>query len=349
MGLFDKLLPSRQAVGLLVADPKNLQIASPWSGSNLTRVVLADVAGIKLDEINRADAMRVPAVAKARGLIVGHLHRLPLKLWDTTTETELPTPAWLTSTRTLQSPRMRLAWTIDDLIFTGLSLWAPERDDDGNITDAVRVPRTEWSIDPDSLGVIVRGEVVTDPSSVLLFEGLQEGLCVIGADEIAGMRDMSNAWRQRVESPIPNVAIVQTEANTQLTEDEEDDTVLDWEAARRQGGTAMVPFGYDVKEMGTAQTDLFVEGRNASRLDVANFLMVPASLLEGSQSTASLTYSTQEGRRNDFLDQCLTYWAGPIEARLSQDDVCPDGTAVRFDFSSLSTPVQPAITVSTED
>lgn len=332
-----------------------MALSSPWISGSLSRVALADAAGIRLEGVDRAECMKVPAVARGRGLIVGHLSRLPLTLWQLDlsdpsgdSDVQLPTPAWLTSTKTLQSPRMRLAWTIDDLIFTGLSLWALEWTGD-EITDAARVPRDEWSVDPDSLGVLVRGEPVTDPRSVLLFEGIQEGLCTIGADEIRGSRDMSKAWRQRVKSPVPNIVIKQTDGSAHLDDDEVDDLVLDWEAARQEGGTAFIPHGFDVDAMGEVAADLYVQGRNAGRLDIANFLQVPAALLEGSMSTASLTYSTQEGRRSDFVDSCLTYWAQPIEARLSQDDVGPDGTAVRFDFSSLNATISPAVLPSTED
>lgn len=351
MGVFDKLLPSRQAVGLLLADPRTFTSASPWSGGTLARVALADIAGMRLDGISREEAMKVPAVVRGRGLIVGHLSRLPLKLWDTATETEQPTPRWLTSTNTLQSPRSRLAWTLDDLIFTGLSLWAVERDDedDNRITDAIRVPRAEWDVNPDTLGVLVRGVPITDPRQVLLFEGVQEGLCTIGADELRGSRDMSAAWRQRVASPVPNMAIKQTDPNAQLTDDEIDSMILDWEAARTASGTAFVPVGFEVEAMGQVQADLFISGRNAGRLDIANYLQVPANLLEGSMSTASLTYSTQESNRSEFVDSCLTYWAAPIEARLSQDDVCIDGTAVRFDYSNLAQTTTPAFTVTSED
>lgn len=349
MGLFDKLLPSRQAVGLLLADPRNAPMASPWSGANLSRVVLADLVGIRTSGVDRAACMSLPSVVRGRGLIVGHLSRLPLTLWDVASDTEQGTPRWLTSTNTLQSPRARLAWTLDDLIFTGLSLWAVERDPDGQITDAIRVPRTEWSVDPDSLGVQVRGVPITDPSQVVLFEGVQEGLCDLAAREVTGQVAMSTAWRQRVESPIPNVALKQTDPNDQLTDEEVDDLVNDWEAARRSGGTAFLPAGIDVEALGQVTADLFIEGRNAGRLDVANYLQVPANLLEGSMSTASLTYSTQEGRRSDFIDTCLAYWAAPIEARLSQDDVCPDGTAVRFDFTSLTAVPAPPTIATTED
>lgn len=340
---------------MAVALSTPMALSSPWISGSLSRVALADAAGIRLDGVERAECMKVPAVARGRGLIVGHLARLPLTLWQVNaadpsgdSDVQLPTPAWLNSTRTLQSPRMRLAWTIDDLIFTGLSLWALEWAGD-EITDAARVPRNEWAVDPAGLGVLVRGEPVTDPKSVILFEGLQEGLCTIAADEIRGALDMSSSWRQRVESPVPNMVIKQVDANGQLDDDEVDDLVLDWEAARKSGGTAFLPYGYDVEAMGDVTADLYIAGRNAGRLDLGNYLQVPANLLEGSQSTASLTYSTQEGRRSDFVDSCLTYWAQPIEARLSLDDLTPDGTAIRFDFSSLASPTQPTTYPSTED
>jgi phage portal protein BeeE len=93
---------------------------------------------------------------------------------------------------------------------------------------------------------------------------------------------------------------------------------------------------------------MFIEGRNASRIDIANFFALPASLIDGSLSTASLTYSTQEGRRNEVYDYSIPYWCRPIEDRLSQDDVTPSGTSIKFDFSSLLTTVQAPVN-TTED
>lgn len=290
--------------------------------------------------VTRSDAMRVPAIAKARGLIVGHLARLPLTAWtlgqgEPPVDVQLlPTPTWLISTFSRQSPRTRMAWTVDDLIFGGLALWAVERDSDGRITDAVRVDPAYWSIDPDSLGVLVNGEAVSD-EQVILFEGYQEGLLTIGAAEIRGALDMSMAWRQRVASPIPLVELHETDPNIELEPDEIDELLTDWEAARRAGGTAFTPSHIQAITHGDVIADLMVEGRNASRLDFANILQVPANLLEGSLSTASLTYSTQEGRQSDFVTMCLAYWASPIEARLSADDVTPDSTVTRFDLTGL--------------
>jgi phage portal protein BeeE len=98
-----------------------------------------------------------------------------------------------------------------------------------------------------------------------------------------------------------------------------------------------VPFGMDA-EMTNPGDDsgLFIEGRNALRLDVANFFNLPAALLDGSTSTASLTYSTQEGRRNEVFDYGIAYWTAPIENALSLDNVCPRGQRIRFDFTDLN-------------
>ncbi len=59
--------------------------------------------------------------------------------------------------------------------------------------------------------------------------------------------------------------------------------------------------------------------------------------MDASLSTASLTYSTQEGQRNEFADFTLPYWMEPIQQRLSMDDVVLPGERVRFDLTELFT------------
>lgn len=320
-------------------------IRSPWSGTTLSKVVWSDVFGAEARVVSRAEAMRVPAIAKGRALICGTLARQPLAKFKG--GDRVPADAWMYRTSTAQSPRQRMLWTLDDLIFNGTSLWATQRGAGGRILDAIRVPPEWWEITPDLTVLVNGGEVSTD--DVLVLEGPQEGLLEIGADTIRAARAMDKAWRDRVEQPIPLTHLSGTDANTELEQTEVDSLVAKWEAARRAGGTAYTPYGVSVDFPGTVAADLFINGRNALRLDVANFLALPGTLLDGSTATASLTYSTHEGSRNELVDYSLAYWATPLEARLSQDDVVPAGNRTAFDLEYLSTPTQPAQGPASED
>ena len=108
----------------------------------------------------------------------------------------------------------------------------------------------------------------------------------------------------------------------------------------------MTPSNVEVIDHGTADSALFIEGRNTSRMDIASFFNMPGAILDATTAQASLTYVTQEGTRTSLYDLTLPYWYRPIEARLSQDDVVPSGQSVRFDFSSLAPSVS---AITTED
>ena len=320
-------------------------IASPWSTSQLSQVVWADVFDGEFAPVLRAEAVRVPAINKGRGLIAGTLARQPLKLWDD--DAELSTPDWMIRSDSDQSPYQRMLWTIDDLIFGGTSLWTVDRDGDGKITDAIRVPPDWWEVTPD-LEVLVYGQPAED-GTVLLFEGPQDGLLTIAADDIRASRAMGRAWSSRVTSPVPLVELHQT-TDDPLEQDEIAELLESWESARRSGNaTGYTPHNLEVKVHGQTSTDLYVQGRNAARLDFANHLNLPATILEGSTATASLTYSTREDSRSELLDYSLYYWAAPIEARLSLDDVVPPGQRVAFDVSWLTSTTAPPTSPPTED
>jgi hypothetical protein len=321
-------------------------IASPWSTGQLSQVVWSDIFGHPDSIVTRAEAMRVPAVVKGRGLVAGTLARQPLALWDG--DEQLTPSPWMYTTRSDQSPYQRMLWTIDDLIFGGTSLWTVDRDTpDGPVTNALRVPPEWWEITPD-LEVLVNGVPAVD-GSVILFEGPQDGLLQIAASDIRASSAMTTAWASRVKSPVPLVELHQT-TDEPLEADEIRGLLDEWEAARAAGNaTGYTPHNLDVRVHGETSSDLYINGRNASRLDMANFLQVPANLLEGSTSTASLTYSTQEGARNELIDYSLSYWAAPIEARLSLDDVVPAGQRVAFDLTWFTGTATPSTAPASED
>lgn len=349
MGLFSDLRKIAEWSRVDLSTP----VSSPLSSNGLAQIAFADLAGLQLNTVTRTEAMNVPAIVKGRALIAGILARHPLAPYDTATATKAAGIAdWLTTTSTPQPPRQRNLWTYDDLIFGGLSCWATNRDSDGTILDGYRIAPAYWTLNPDSLNVLVNGNPASN-EEVLLIEGPQEGLLDLAQETIQAALDMTRAWSKRVKTPIPLQVLTPSDMTGDLDPagKEANDLVKQWELRRQNGGTGYLPFGLKLETPGTGDSDanLYIQGRNALRLDVANFMNLPAALLEGSMSTASLTYSTGVDKRNDLVDLNLGYWADALEARLSQDDVVPDGYNVAHDLTDIATTTQPTRSPNQED
>lgn len=324
-------------------------IRSPFAQGALESLVFADLLDTELLPVSRAEAMKVPSVVKARHLLVSYLAGVPLvALRGAARLPEADQPSFLYRTNGASTPWHRMAWTIDDLLFTGWSLWAVDRGADRTILDAVRVPPEWWSITPDN-EIEINGAPVEDPSSVILFPGPAEGLLEYAASTIRAARNIEQAWAGRVRNPVPLVELHQV-TDDALTEPEITDLLTTYTTARNDpdGAVVYTPNDIELKVHGEQASSYLVEARNAVRLDVANMTGLPANALDGSLSTASLTYTTQEGTRTEVAD-ALRMWFEPIEARLSQDDVVPRGQRVRFDRTDLAAPVPSPTGPTVED
>ncbi len=345
VGLFDRFKRSTKlGAG---TGPAAVGLVTPHESAQLSRIAWAEHFNGAAAEVNRNGAMRIPAITKGRNVLVGVCASLPLVELDGETEIDQP---WLYRTDGETSPWHRMAWTIDDLIHHGWSLWAVKRNPwTGQILDAARVPFELWTVDQWTGDVMVNGLPVAS-SEVILIPGSFEGIIEAGADTIRGAHALQRAWIGRAQNPIPLVELHQL-TDDEIDDDEIDEMVEDWSAARTSptGAVGFTDHRVEVRVHGAVSTDLFEEGRNAIVLDVARLMALPASLLDGSMSTATLTYSTQEGKRNEFLDYTLPTWLRPIEARLSMDDVCKPGRRIRFDLSSLTTTETPNISDPVED
>lgn len=324
--------------------PENL--ASPWASSQLPQIAVSDILG-NLEELplTRTEAMRVPSVAKARNLLTSVIAPLPLRVLNKDGLVARQ-PTWVSRTDNT-SPLMRLLWTIDDCLFFGNAVWRVTRGADGYPLTADRVPPELWTITDGH--ILIDGKEV-DESEVLFFQGPHEGLLNIATATIRGGRDMETAWQARVRQPIPAMEL--REVTDQGLEDSEIQDILDtWKKARRSpdGAVGYVPYGYELHDHGATDAKLFEEGRNAVRTDIGAFTGIPSALMDASLSASTLTYSTQEGQRSEFLTFAVPMWTAPIEARLSMDDVVPSGQRVRLDLSDLIAPTAAATGVPTED
>ncbi|NYF29239.1 hypothetical protein [Microbacterium sp. JAI119] len=315
----------------------------PYSPApELAALVYSDIYGpTTADAVTRETAMAVQPIGRGRAVIVGRLADLVFELGemiDGEFVADKQQPAWLTATRTTQTCWHRFAWSLDDTVFTGWTLWLVERDEAGAIIDAARLARHRWTFDTASpTGVSIDQQPVTDERGVILFAGPDDGLLIKARDTIRGWRYMERAWVGRVRNPIPLVVLHEKEDNG-VEQEEAQQYVEAFAAARTSdnGAVGFLPASLELEVYGEIEADLYDKGRNAARIDIANAMNLPVSYLDGSTATSSLTYVTQEGTRNQIIDD-LEYWIAPFEARLSQEDVTGDPKKViRLNRSNLT-------------
>lgn len=328
---------------------------SAWQSGSLQSVAWSDVFGAAaLTPVTEAEAMRVGPIKRGRALLHSLITPRPLVAINGADFTRQPAqPRWLYRTDTAISPQHRLALILDDHLFHDSSLLVVNRGAASNgglapILDAIHCPRERWSLDDDGT-ILVDGERAP-ADAVLWIPGPSYGLLYEAADEIRQWRTMGANINRRLASPTPSIILQDSENH--LLDEETRTMVQDVNEARRSpdGGTMYVPGGITATPV-TANDDsgLYIAGRNGLRLDLANHMNLPASLLEGSLSTASLTYSTSEGKRDELADLSLDYWTTPITRRLSLDDVTPRGTLIRFDFGDLFAPTNAPTGATVED
>jgi len=318
--------------------PRPDYLASPFTEGQLQKLVWSELFGLDNSPISRAEAMAIPAMAKARNLIAGTIAKLPLRAADINgVLVNEKQPRWTYRTDGQESPFLRMLWTVDDLVFSKRSLWEVTRGSDGLILTADHVRMSRWKTNGD--GEILVDDELVEADSVIYFDGPTDALLDAHASTLRAARSIAAAVETRVKTPIPVMEIHDT-GDTEIEPDEAKKIVTDYNKARRDpdGATVWTPEGITLIAHGDkSDAGFMVEGRNQVRLDIANITGVPAALLDGTTSSASLTYSTQEGRRNEFVDFSLVIWMEAIAGRLSADDVVPRGQSVVFDQTDFLT------------
>ena len=333
-------------------------------GGGIQEVVLHDIFGVDVTEdpntpVSRAMGMRQPAFARARGILLSVLTRSPLVAWRGAERLE-PQPKWLSRTDTGISPQKRMADSLDDVFWRKHALWIVLRGGTGTtsgtdvdaapsplsvaklgpILDAVHMPYDLWKFDTFGNVIVSLGpDRWSEPlpvGSYIVFEGFQDGLLAMAASVIRTSDGIQRSIAARAKSPVPLIDLHLTEAMG-LTRAEKEQLRADWVRARNDpdGAVAVTPHNVEVNALGSDTSEFLDQARNSQRLDAANMTQLPAGLLDGTTSTASLTYSTKEGNRVEFLDYGLNMWRTVFESRLSMDDVTPAGTRIEIDLTEL--------------
>lgn len=308
-----------------------LELESPWvDNSHLERVTWTELYSSPL-AMTRAEAMTVPAVARARHLNVNTIARMPLAAYRAG-EPLADQPAWTYRTDGYQSPLHRLAGTVDDLIFHGEALWIAERDREGNITRATHCPWSKWDTNDD--GVIeVNGAELTAAQAIHI-PGLHEGILTFGTAAIRGAAETLAAAVDTAAHPF-RLELHDT-GDYPMTRDESQALVADARQAMTEGsGVIYTTPGLEAKLHAVSSDQLLVAGRESFAVDVARLIGLPSAMIDAHSNGATMTYSTTADVVQSFLHLGLTLYMSPITARLSLDDVAPRGTEIRFDTATV--------------
>lgn len=355
------------AAGLSHALPRLQPQVESWTTSTLDAVVWADILGTDVAPMSRADAMAVPAVARARHLTAGALAKLPLKTYRT--DVEVAAPYWaqgsdgqlgtLTGAQcdlfgvARQSTWQRTLDTVDDHLFYGESLWlVTDLDLDGRPRRMIHVPWSRWELGPiealdGQIGALDQNsEPITLPWVYL--PGPHEGILNFAQRTIRSAAALEITAADVARRPF-RLELHQT-TDIELTAAERAELVgAARSALADNNGVLFTNAAIETVTHSLDSGDLLIAGRNASALDIARDVSMPAAMLDATTAGASLEYATTVGRNQLWIDYGLSLYSDAFTARLSMDDILPAGQRTAFDMDSLTAPVTPPAGPPTTD
>jgi hypothetical protein len=313
------------------------QLASPFSiGTGLAPVIASDLgysgSGLPATPL---EALSCPPIYRGISLYSTLLAGLVLEYDDGTELSE--EDAWMNRTEGSITPGQRHAALLQDLIFHRDSAYWVQRDGD-RILGALKLPRELWGLD--WLGnIVIGGRPAPRQEDFIYFQSLMPlGFLESGASSVEHYHDIRNTVRSRSKNPIPMVELHIT-SEFEGTEAELTKAQKDWSIARaaENGAVAFTPNGIELiaHTSSGGDSEMLIAARNAARLDFANFLNLPAALLEGANGTSG-TYENTLQTKDELVTLSLATWTTPIEQRLSQPDVTKSGKGIRFRTSDLT-------------
>lgn len=354
MGLFTKRIESAYASRPSVPTAP----VSPWASQSSLQVALeSELFGTNTEAITRDIAMRVGPLKRAVQIHASIVGAMPLIQYKATVKDGVKVgeavetqPRWLQNSNSGIPPLIRTKGLVKDLALEGWALLGCELATDGTIADAIHIPKaTHWQFT--SAGVVEFTKLV-DPrylGKLILIPLGDNGILIDGVDTIRQARALDIARRIRLESPPAGTELhITSDEFDGMSAKEQMKEVKAYADQRRKTSVSMTKSYIDVKEHSGEAIDLFDSATNSIRLDIANHTGVPASIIEGAKATGGgdMNYTGKGDERSELYDLGSRDYADAIAARLSLDDVCPEGEYIAFDTSeafALPTPTTPPV------
>jgi phage portal protein BeeE len=317
--------------------------AGSYSSGNAGRSLIGQFYSYEQGAL-RNMAMRVPAIARARTIHASIIAAMPLKMYrdqwnETARETEyvdLAPRSWLRRPDPALPYETLMAWTFDDLFFTGRAFWfISSRTADGFPASFSRLPSAMVSSSqmPDDIWFAPALELEfngmeIDPTNVVQFISPVEGIIYSNRETIGTALKIEASRARNAETAIPSGVLRQT-GGEPLAAEELADLAAQFNAARRTNQTAALNefLSYEATTA-TPDKQLMIESAQFSALQMAQISQLPPYLL--GIPTGSYAYTNSRESRVDTWLYGTKLWAECIAATLSSNQVLPNGTFVEF-------------------
>lgn len=294
--------------------------------------------------VPRANALSVPAVARANGIITSTVGSLPIEKFNDATGQRIPTE------RSFRQPDPRVpasliySYLAQDLWLFGvgygqvLDMYAAT--DGGRVRAWTRIDPTWVNVETNALGTEVIGYTVNGQKapqsgvgSIIAFYNLADsGILNRAGRTIRAAIELEKAAEIYAKEPLPTMVLKST--GTNLPSERIKALLESWKISRQNRSTAFLNADVELQALGFDPKQLQLsEARQYIALELARQCGIPAYFL--SAESTSMTYSNATSERRSLIDFSLRPILTAIESRLSLSDFTPAGTHVRFDLDDF--------------
>jgi HK97 family phage portal protein len=299
--------------------------------------------------VTRAQAMQVPAVARARNIMCATIGSLPLEVRRESNNSKVTTPPFIRQPDPRMTAQAVYTFLAEDLLFTGQGyLRIMELGADGRPLSAewISVSRVTRELDFTGLnsnqgynvtGYSVDGKRVPNYGlgSLIPFTGYDEGLLVRAGTTILTALALEKAVKRFADEPTPNVVL---KSNLPMPAERVTALLNSWKEARNTRGTAFVNDTIDFQAIGFSPEQMTLnQSRQYMASEIARAVNIPEWYI-GANAGGSMTYSNTIQERRSLVDFSLKPLMTCITQRLSDIDITPRGSYVKFDLSEFYAP-----------
>ena len=290
----------------------------------------------------RHDAMSVPAVARARNIIVGTAASLELhtkrKLDKSRVE---PTPLIISNPDKRMPSSVVYGMTCENLLFHGVAYWQVRELDE----QTGRPSQIQWIDAPrvsqvlDSTGEIVVGYQLeaqrvpnTGIGSLIQFTAIDpDGVLNRGGRTIRTAAELERAVNRYSLEPLPTTLL---KATAPMDANKATEMLNAWKKARQNRGTAFLSENVEMTSVGFNAAELqLTEAREYLAKEIARLMNIPSWYVDA--NTNSMTYSNVTSERRALIDFSIRPLLTAIEQRLSMDDITVGTQYVEYDLDDF--------------